>query len=148
MTQLADTEAQLDGIVSASGGHLRLASFPGAGHDRAPRDRRFRERHPKVEVTLIACVPDEGIDCLKEGGDIALTLEAGLIESPTRQSSVIRCLTTRCLAACRTIIRVRAGSIVPLNEPAEEAWIIGAIGTCPDGLILQHSCRRPALSRA
>ena len=50
MTQLADAEAELDGIVGASGGHLRLASSPSAGATIAPRAiARFRERHPGVE---------------------------------------------------------------------------------------------------
>jgi DNA-binding transcriptional LysR family regulator len=142
LTQLADAETELHAIAGASGRCLRLVSFQTAGATIAPRAiARFRKRHPRVDITLAPREPDEGLDCLKAGEcDIALTLEASfnritdkaIERHPLLDDPMYVCLPARHPAARRQLVR--------LDDLADEAWIMGTIGTCPDGPILQHSC--------
>jgi len=143
LSRLDDAEAELDAIAGVRGGRLRMVSFPTAGATIAPRAiGRFRERHPGVEVTLAPREPDEGLDCLKSGEcDIALTVEASFnrisdkaIEThPLLDDPMYVCLPAHHPAARKSRLR--------LKDLADEAWIMGTTGTCPDGLILQRSCQ-------
>ncbi|HEV7806119.1 MAG TPA: LysR substrate-binding domain-containing protein [Solirubrobacteraceae bacterium] len=143
IARLADAEAELEAIAGVRGGRLRMVSFPTAGATIAPRAiGRFRERHPGVEVTLAPREPDEGLDCLKAGEcDIALTVEASFARITDKAIERHRllddpmyvCLPAHHPAARRSRLRLR--------DLADEAWIMGTTGTCPDGLILQRACQ-------
>jgi DNA-binding transcriptional LysR family regulator len=140
---LADAEAELDAIAGLRGGRVRLVSFPSAGATIAPRAiGRFRERHPDVDVQLAPREPDEGIECLKAGEcDIALSIEAGF--EPLADPAIERhhllddpmyvCLPAGHPAASKRDLR--------LADLADESWITGVTGICPDGLILERACR-------
>jgi len=141
--RLADAEAELEAIAGVRGGRLRMVSFPTAGATIAPRAiGRFRERFPGVEVTLAPREPDEGLECLKAGEcDIALTVEASFARitdkaierHPLLDDPMYICLGAHHPAARKARLR--------LKDLAEEAWIMGVTGTCPDGLILQRACQ-------
>jgi len=141
--RLADAEAELEAIAGVRGGRLRMVSFPTAGATIAPRAiGRFRERFPGVEVTLAPREPDEGLECLKAGEcDIALTVEASFARitdkaierHPLLDDPMYICLGAHHPAARKARLR--------LKDLADEAWIMGVTGTCPDGLILQRACQ-------
>ncbi len=143
LSRLNDAEAELDAIAGVRGGRLRLVSFPTAGATIAPRAiGRFRERYPGVEVTLAPREPDEGLDCLKAGEcDIALTVEASFARitdkaidrHPLLDDPMYVCLPERHPAARKARLK--------LKDLADESWILGTTGTCPDGLILQRACQ-------
>jgi len=143
LARLADAEAELDAIAGIRGGRLRMVSFPTAGATIAPRAiGRFRERFPGVEVTLAPREPDEGLDCLKAGEcDIALTVEAGfdrITDKAIERHPLLEDPMYVCLGTCHPLARK---SKLRLKDLAEESWIMGVTGTCPDGLILQRACQ-------
>jgi DNA-binding transcriptional LysR family regulator len=143
IARLADAEAELEAIAGVRGGRLRMVSFPTAGATIAPRAiGRFRERHPGVEVTLAPREPDEGLDCLKAGEcDIALTVEASfcrVTDKAIERHPLLDDPMYVCLPACHPAAR---RSRLRLRDLADEAWIMGTTGTCPDGQILQRACQ-------
>src|SRR5215213_6434934 len=143
LSRLADAEAELDAIAGVRGGRLRLVSFPTAGATLAPRAiGRFRERFPGVEVTLAPREPNEGLDCLKCGDcEIALTVEAPfdrIDDKAIERHPLLDDPMYLCLSACHPA----AGKArVRLKDFADESWILGTTGTCPDGVILQRACQ-------
>jgi DNA-binding transcriptional LysR family regulator len=143
LARLADAEAELEAIAGMRGGRLRLVSFPTAGATIAPLAiARFRERHPGVEVTLAPREPDEGLECLKSGEcDIALTVEAGFapISDPAiERHALLEDPMYLCVSACH---RVAKKPRIRLADLAEENWILGTAGRCPDGVVLERACQ-------
>jgi DNA-binding transcriptional LysR family regulator len=143
IARLADAEAELDAIAGIRGGRLRMVSFPTAGATIAPRAiGRFRQRFPGVEVTLAPREPDEGLDCLKAGEcDIALTVEAGfarITDKAIERHPLLEDPMYVCLPECHPLARKAR---LKLKDLADESWILGTTGTCPDGLILQRACQ-------
>ena len=143
LARLADAEAELEAIAGMRGGRLRIVSFPTAGATIAPRAiARFRERHPGVEVTLAPREPDEALECLKAGEcDIALTIEAGcapLTDPAIERRYLLDDPMYVCLPAGH---RVASKARVRLADLAEESWIMGTTGRCPDGIVLERACR-------
>jgi len=143
LARLADAEAELEAIAGMRGGRLRLVSFPTAGATIAPLAiARFRERHPGVEVTLAPREPDEGLECLKSGEcDIALTVEAGFapISDPAiERHALLEDPMYLCVSARH---RVAKKPRIRLGDLAEESWILGTTGRCPDGVVLERACQ-------
>jgi DNA-binding transcriptional LysR family regulator len=143
LARLADAESELEAIAGIRGGRLRLVSFPTAGATIAPRAiARFRERYPGVDVTLEPREPHEGLDCVKCGEcDIALTVEAGF--EPISDKAIMR----HHLLDDPMYVVLPAGHAavgkarLKLSDLSEDAWIMGATRTCPDGLILERACQ-------
>ena len=143
LARLADAEAELDAIAGVRGGRLRLVSFPTAGATIAPRAiGRFRERYPGVEVTLAPQEPQEGLHCLKCGEcDIALTVEAGfdrIDDKAIERHPLLDDPMYLCLPRCHPLA---SKARVKLKDLADESWILGTTGTCPDGVILHRACQ-------
>ena len=143
LARLADAEAELEAIAGIRGGRLRLVSFPTAGATIAPLAiARFRERHPGVEVTLAPREPDEGLDCLKTGEcDIALTVEAGfapIADPAIERHPLLEDPMYLCVSACH---RVARKARIRMADLAEESWILGTTGVCPDGVVLERACQ-------
>ncbi len=143
LARLADAEAELDAIAGVRSGRLRLVSFPSAGATIAPRAiASFRARHPGVEVTLAPREPAEGVEALKAGEcDIALTLEAGFepfVDAAIERRHLLDDPFYVCLPAGH---RVAARARVRLADLAEDSWILGTSGRCPDELVLERACQ-------
>ena len=143
LARLADAEAELEAIAGVRGGRLRLVSFPTAGATIAPRAvGRFRERHPGVEVTLEPREPLEGVECLKAGGcDIALTVEAGFEPIDDKAIDRHHLLDDPMYVCLPAGHRVAGKRKLDLADLAQDAWIMGVTGRCPDGLILERACQ-------
>jgi DNA-binding transcriptional LysR family regulator len=143
LARLDDARAELEAIAGLRGGRVRMVSFPTAGATIAPSAiALFRARHPGVEVTLEPREPHEGLDCLKAGEcDIALTLEAGF--EPITDPAIERLhLLDDPMYVCLPAGHPVAGKAkVSLADLAEESWILGTTGRCPDVLILLRSAQ-------
>lgn len=143
LARLADADAELDAIAGIRGGLLRIVSFPTAGATLAPRAiARFRAQYPGVEVTLMPREPHEGLDCLKCGDcDIALTVEADfdrIDDKAIERHPLLDDPMYLCLPACHPASRKAR---LRLKDLADESWILGTTGTCPDGAILRRACQ-------
>lgn len=143
LARLDDAEAELEAIAGARGGRLRLVSFPSAGATIAPSAiGRFRTEYPGVEVTLEPREPFEGLECLKAGDcDIAVTLEAPFAPIDDKAIERRNLLDDPMYVCLPADHRVAAKARLKMADLAEESWIIGTTGTCPDGTILIRACQ-------
>ena len=143
LARLDDAEAELDAIAGARGGRLRLVSFPSAGATLAPSAiGRFRIEYPGVEVTLEPREPFEGLECLKAGEcDIAVTLEATFAPIDDKAIERHNLLDDPIYVCLPADHRVAGKAPLRMADLAEESWIIGTTGTCPDGSILLRACQ-------
>ena len=143
LARLADAEAELEAIAGLRGGRLRLASFPSAGATIMPEAiARFRERHPAVELTLEPAEPEPSIARLRAGeADVVIDITAGF--RPPRDDGVERLHLLDdpmyvALPAGHPLARKRD---LELEELADESWILGTTGSCPDASIFLRSCQ-------
>jgi DNA-binding transcriptional LysR family regulator len=141
LARLADAEHELEAIAGLRGGRLRLCSFPSAGATiMPPAIARYRDRHPGVELSLDLAEPDDGVAKLKSGEvDIAMTITAsglcsyqGVDELHVLDDPMYVALPAGHPLAHKRNLR--------LSELAEEAWMLGSTGTCPDTSIFLRSC--------
>jgi DNA-binding transcriptional LysR family regulator len=143
LARLSDAEAELEAIAGLRGGRLRLASFPSAGATIMPEAiARFRERHPGVELTLEPAEPEPSIAKLRAGeADVVLDITSGF--RPPRDDAVDRAHLLDdpmyvALPAGHPLARKRT---LKLEELADESWILGTTGSCPDVSIFLRSCQ-------
>ena len=143
LARLADAEAEVEAIAGLRGGRLRLASFPSAGATIMPEAiARFRERHPAVELTLEPAEPEPSIARLRAGeADVVIDITAGF--RPPRDDGVERLHLLDdpmyvALPAGPPLARKRD---LELEELADESWILGTTGSCPDASIFLRSCQ-------
>ncbi len=143
LARLTDAEAELEAIAGLRAGRLRLVSFPTAGAAIMPPSiARFREEHPGVEVTLEPREPREGLDCLRAGEcDIALTVEAGFEPNEDPGLERLHLLDDPMYVCLPADHRLAGRSSLRLGDLADESWILGSTGACPDGPILIRACQ-------
>jgi DNA-binding transcriptional LysR family regulator len=143
VARLADAEAELEAIAGLRGGRLRVASFPTAGAALMPLAiARFRERHPGVELSMDLAEPGESEARLKAGEwDLALTVLASMRAGADglEHLHVLDDPLFVALPAGHALARRRT---LRLEELAEEDWMLGSQGTCPDTSIFLRSCQR------
>jgi DNA-binding transcriptional LysR family regulator len=138
IARLDAAERELEAIAGLRGGHLRLVAFPSAGASLMPLAvAEFRRRHPAVELTLEPAEPAEAMDALRAGQcDVALSLEASfepfeseaIAKTPLLDDPMFLVLPGDHPLAHKPNLR--------LEDLADESFIQGAIGTCPDTRIL------------
>ncbi len=142
LARLDAAEAELEAMAGLRGGRVRLVSFPTAGATVAPKAiARFREKFPGVEVTLAPREPPDALSCLKAGEcDIALTLEATF--DPIADPAIERHhLLDDPMFVCLPAGHPAAGKArLKMADLADESWIFGTTGTCPDCSILERTC--------
>jgi DNA-binding transcriptional LysR family regulator len=143
LARLADAEAELEAIAGLRGGRLRLAAFPSAGATIMPEAiARFRERHPGVDLTLEPAEPEPSIARLRSGeADLVLDITPGF--RPPRDDGIDRVHLLDdpmyvALPAGHPLARKRN---LKLEELADESWILGTTGSCPDASIFLRSCQ-------
>lgn len=142
LARLADAEDELDAIAGLRGGRLRLAAFPTAGASLMPvAIARFRERHPGVELSMDLAEPGDAEARLRAGEwDVAVTNLA----APARSAGGIDYLPLLedplyvALPAGHPMARRRT---LRLQELADEDWMLGSGGACPDTTIFLRACQ-------
>ncbi|MDX6723131.1 MAG: hypothetical protein QOD73_1535 [Solirubrobacteraceae bacterium] len=143
LARLADAEAELEAIAGLRGGRLRLASFPSAGATIMPEAiARFRERHPAVELSLEPAEPEPSIGKLRSGeADLVLDITPGF--RPPRDDGIERLhlIDDPMYVALPKGHALANKRNLKLEELADEAWILGTTGSCPDVSIFLRSCQ-------
>ena len=143
LARLADAEAELEAIAGLRGGRLRATSFPSAGSTIMPiAIARFRERHPRVELSLHLAEPPDAIDQLRAGEcDVALTVEASF-DSPCDDGiERIHLLDDPMYVALPAGHPLARKRNLKLAELVGEDWMLGSTGTCPDTSIFLRACQ-------
>jgi DNA-binding transcriptional LysR family regulator len=143
LARLADAEAELEAIAGLRGGRLRLAAFPSAGATLMPEAiARYRERHPAVELTLEPAEPPDGIAKLRAGEvDIALDILVAFRPEPDDGIERLHLLDDAMYVALPKRHPLAAKRGLKLEDLAEESWILGTVGSCPDASIFLRSCQ-------
>ena len=143
VARLADAEAELEAIAGLRGGRLRVASFPTAGATLMPLAiARFRERHPGVELSMDLAEPNESEARLKAGEwDLALTVLASM-RAGRDGLEHLHVLDDPFFVALPAGHALAQRRTVRLEELADEDWMLGSQGTCPDTSIFLRSCQR------
>jgi DNA-binding transcriptional LysR family regulator len=143
LARLADAEAELEAIAGLRGGRLRLASFPSAGATIMPEAiARFRERHPAVELSLEPAEPEPSIAGLR-GGEFDLVLDITPGFRPPRDDGIERLhlLDDPMYVALPRGHALARKRNLKLEELADESWILGTTGSCPDVSIFLRTCQ-------
>lgn len=134
LCRLADAEAELEAIAGLRGGRLRMAAFPTAAATLAPMAiKAFRDRHPGVDLSLVAAEPADAIAKLR-GGEVEIGL---LIDAPWDDSSddgVERLhLMEDPMYVCLPVGHpMAAKGRLRLEDLREESWMLGTTSSCPD----------------
>jgi molybdate transport repressor ModE-like protein len=143
LARLADAEAELEAIAGLRGGRLRLASFPSAGATIMPEAiARFRARHPAVELTLEPAEPEPSLVKLRAGeADLVLDITSGF--RPPRDEAIerVHLLDDPMYVALPAGHPLAHRRQLKLEDLADEQWILGTTGSCPDASIFLHSCQ-------
>jgi molybdate transport repressor ModE-like protein len=143
LARLADAEAELEAIAGLRGGRLRLAAFPSAGATIMPEAiARFRARHPAVELTLEPADPEPALVGLR-AGDADLVLDITGSFRPPRDDGIerVHLLDDPMYVAVPQGHPLAHKRNLKLEELADESWILGTTGSCPDASIFLHSCQ-------
>jgi DNA-binding transcriptional LysR family regulator len=146
LARLADAEAELEAISGLRAGRVRLASFPSAGATLMPKAiAAFREAHPGVEVQLHPAEPDDGLALLRAGDiDIALTIVTTWDDTCEIREGVdlTHILDDPMYVAVPDWHPLARKRSLRLLDLAEEQWILGSTGSCPDTSIFLRECER------
>jgi DNA-binding transcriptional LysR family regulator len=143
LARLADAEAELEAIAGLRGGRLRLAAFPSAGATIMPEAiARFRARHPAVELTLEPAEPEPAIGMLRTGEvDVALDITTNFRPPPADGIARLTLLDDPMYVALTASHPLARKRTLKLSELADENWILGTTGSCPDASIFLRSCQ-------
>lgn len=144
LARLDDAEAELDAIAGLRGGRLRLTTFATAGATIVPKAIvTFRQRHPGVELELEPGEPDDTVAGLRAGdADLSLTLATTF--DPDQDDGIDRVdLLDDPMYLMLAADHPLAGrSRLRLADLADDDWILGSTGRCPDTRILVNTCRQ------
>ena len=143
LARLADAEEELQAIAGLRGGHLRLAAFPSACSTLMPLAvARFRERHPGVDLSLQPAEPPDGIRMLRSGDcDLALTIETTFGGAPEGDLDRVTLLDDPMYIMLPRDHPQADCTRLRLAELADESWMIGTAGHCPDASIFLRACQ-------
>lgn len=147
LARLADVEAELEALAGLRGGRLRLAAFPSAGATLVPSAvAEFRGQHPGIDLSLVPAEPPEAGALLRSGDvDIALVITSG---RDLLEGGFYRGLELRHVIDDPMYVALPAGHPAAqtpklrLADLADEPWILGSTGTCPDTSIFLRECAK------
>jgi DNA-binding transcriptional LysR family regulator len=125
-SQIDAAEAELAELLGLRGGRLRVASFPSAGATLMPLAvALFRERHPKVVLSLAEGEPEEIAPRLRSGEfDLALLFEfPGVRERPGAGLRVVTLFEDPMHVALPADHRLAAKPALRLADLRAEDWV-------------------------
>src|SRR4051794_35969195 len=142
LARLDAAERELESIAGLRGGTLRMVAFLSAAATLMPLAiAEFRRRHPAVELTLEPREPVEAIKCLKAGScDVGLGLEASFRPVVDEAIEKIVLLEDPMYLVLGRGHPLADKADLRMEDLADEAWIQGDTGTCPDTAILLRAC--------
>jgi len=137
LARLADAEAELEAIAGLRGGRLRLAAFPTAAATLAPMAiKAFRDRHPGVDLALVAAEPPDGMAKLRAGEvEIALLIDVPWGDREDDGIERVHLLDDPMYVCLPAGHPLAAKARVRLEDLREESWMLGTTGSCPDASI-------------
>jgi DNA-binding transcriptional LysR family regulator len=143
LARLADAEEELQAIAGLRGGRLRLAAFPSACATLMPLAvARFRERHPGVDLSLHPAEPDVGLRLLRAGeADIALSIAATFSTRTQDDVEAVALMDDPMYIMLHRDHPMAGRARLRLADLADDAWMIGTAGTCPDVSIFLRACQ-------
>jgi DNA-binding transcriptional LysR family regulator len=143
LARLADAEDELHAIAGLRGGRLRLAAFPSACATLLPLAvARFRERHPGVELSLHPAEPEDGLRLLRTGEvDVALSIEATFGARSEADLDTVALLEDPMYIMLSREHPMAGRARLRLVDLAEDSWMIGRAGSCPDASIFLRACQ-------
>ncbi|HMJ33399.1 MAG TPA: LysR substrate-binding domain-containing protein [Baekduia sp.] len=143
LARLADAEDELQAIAGLRGGRLRLAAFPSACSTLMPLAvALFRERHPGVDLSLHPAEPDVGLRLLRAGeADIALSIEATFSSRTDVDVDAITLLDDPMYIMLHRDHPMAGRARLRLVDLADDSWMIGTAGNCPDASIFLRACQ-------
>jgi DNA-binding transcriptional LysR family regulator len=143
LARLADAEAELEAIAGLRGGRLRLAAFPSAGASIMPEAiARYRELHPAVELSLEPAEPEPALARLRGGQvDIALDISVSFRPPPDDGIDRLHLLDDPMYVALPRGHPLAHKRGLKLEELADESWILGTTGSCPDASVFLRACQ-------
>lgn len=144
LSRLDDAEAELDAIAGLRGGRLRLMSFQTAGATIVPEAiALYRANHPGVDLVVEPREPQEALDCLHTGDcDIALTCVAPHVRRGDDGTDRLHLLDDP-MYVCLPVGHPHASAArLKLADLADDPWLVGSTGRCPDTAVLLHACQR------
>jgi DNA-binding transcriptional LysR family regulator len=143
LARLSDAEAELEAIAGLRGGRVRLAAFPSAGASIMPEAiARYRERHAAVELSLEPAEPEPSLAKLRAGEvDIALDITVSFRPPPDDGIERMHLLDDPMYVALPQSHPLAHKRGLKLEELADENWILGTTGSCPDASIFLRSCQ-------
>lgn len=144
LARLADAELELDAIAGIRAGRVRIAAFPSVCASIMPvAIAQYREAYPGVEVQLVPAEPPEGVQLLRSSQvDIALILDGmrAVEGAPVDSRTVLDEPMHVVLPADHPA--AAAGGAVRLADLADEQWMMGVGGDCPDTSRFWAACRK------
>jgi DNA-binding transcriptional LysR family regulator len=142
LARLQAAEQELEAIAGLRGGHLRLVAVPSIGASLVPPAvARFREQHPAVELTLGPAEPPEALAAIKAGdADVAITLEAPFAPIASDGLDRRELLDDAMFVALPCSHPLADKPRLRLEDLADEAWVQGTTGSCPDTAVLLRAC--------
>ncbi len=146
LARLADAEAELEAIAGLRAGRVRMASFPSAGATVMPKAiAAFRKAHPGVEVQLHPAEPDDALAMLRAGEvDIALSITTTFDDAARGHEGMelTHILDDPMYVTTPDWHPLARKRSLRLADLAEEQWILGSTGSCPDTSIFLRECER------
>jgi DNA-binding transcriptional LysR family regulator len=143
LSQLRAAQAEVQAVAGVERPRLRVGAFASAAASiMPPALAQLRAVHPAAEVTM-QIVEEGAIDALRTGElDLALVIDSELtpLELPADVETVL-VLDDPMFAALPYSHRLAGRSAVSLAELGAEEWFLcGVSGTCPDTNIVLRSC--------
>jgi DNA-binding transcriptional LysR family regulator len=129
LSALDDFDRHVEDLAAGATGRLRMGSFPTASVRVVPRAlAAFARRHPRSEVQLTECEPDDAVTMVMDGRlDLALVYSYGLDPRTWPAGTGLHPLLTEELLLLQPITRERdaasEGATVSLGDLSGARWI-------------------------
>jgi len=145
LQRLTDAELELDAIAGIRAGRVRLAAFQSVAASIMPvAIASFRAQYPGVEIEMYPAEPPEALQMLRAGEvDIALILDGSRsVEHGAAVDQVVLLEDPMHVVLPIDHPAAAGGGPVRLAQLADEQWMMGSGGDCPDTSLFWEACRK------
>jgi DNA-binding transcriptional LysR family regulator len=123
LDRMAIAHAQIESVVSLTGGRLRIGSFPTANATIVPRAiAAFTGAHPRVELSLVEAVTPHAVAHLR-AGDVDLAVVTRLAELQAPDLEVVDLVDDELLVALPAAHPLADKPKLKLRDLRDDTWI-------------------------